>query len=490
MSDIAKSNTRELTRWQKLFLSFPTMPGNLSTVLIHNAFLKYYTDIIGLDPKFVGLIYALFGIWNAINDPAIGVWLDRYTYNEKRGKYVYIMRLCAPVTLFATFAMIFAQPSWNEWVTFAFLLTLLFIYDTSMTTFNIAHANFKLIVAKTNKERVDVSVFTTYVENIGGFFGTVIPTLLLVGNNDKTLTTIMFCAVLAVNSILYFIALKPLKETKEMYLKENVQNTEGNGVLGSVLTNVRDAAKSRAFITFVMFQILVVGPLGFYFTPFLYITDYVLKLEGFQATLLDLSMGITLFATAPLLGMLIKKLGIKTAITWALIPCAVGFLLLTFVHNYFEAFVAYIIMYVFAQAISIALNPMIGAIIDEDEMRTGQRKAGMFNGLNALLTIPAGGIQASIFMGIISYFGFQSGTKIQSDQALLGIKIGAGALPFVFVFLGIIPILFFPINKKKEQELSEFSKEKQIELASSEEGTASNDIDKYSHSKEDNTLFL
>jgi GPH family glycoside/pentoside/hexuronide:cation symporter len=98
---------RGLSGWQKFFLSFPTMPGNLSVVLIHNAFIKYYTDIIGLDPKFVGLIYSVFGIWNAVNDPAIGVWLDRRKYSDTKGKYVHIMKMVTPVTLFSSFAMIF-----------------------------------------------------------------------------------------------------------------------------------------------------------------------------------------------------------------------------------------------------------------------------------------------------------------------------------------------------------------------------------------------
>ena len=30
---------------------------------------KFYTDIIGLDIKYVGIIWLLFGIWNAVNDP-------------------------------------------------------------------------------------------------------------------------------------------------------------------------------------------------------------------------------------------------------------------------------------------------------------------------------------------------------------------------------------------------------------------------------------
>ncbi|MBP3966232.1 MFS transporter [Paenibacillus lignilyticus] len=465
MSAIEDKISRRLTGWQKFMISFPTMPGNLSNVLIHNAFLKYYTDIVGLNPKFIGILYAIFGIWNAINDPAIGVWLDRLKYNPQRGKYVYVMRLSAPVTLVASFAMIFAQPSWDQWVIFAFMLILLFIYDTSMTTFSIAHANYKLLAAKTSEERVDVSVFTSYIANIGGFLGTVIPTLLLVGNSDKTLTTILFCAVLALNSILYLVALKPLKDAEEMYVKENVQIAGRKGIFGDVFDNVREAVKSRAFVTFVLVQILVGGPSAFYFTPFLYMSDYVLELKGIQATLMDVLMGLSLFAAAPFLGKFIKKRGMKNAMLLALIPSACGFLLLAFVQNYYQAIAAYILMYVFTQAVSIAMSPMLGAIIDEDEQRTGLRKAGMYTGLDALLTIPMSGIQASLFMGIISYFGFQAGSDVQSANALLGIQIGAGVLPCACILLGIIPLLLSPINKKKELELSEFSKNRQMELS-------------------------
>lgn len=464
MKAVQKSVSTELSGLQKFVLAFPVMPANLSSVLIHNSFLKYYTDIIGLDPKFVGLLYAIFGIWNAVNDPAIGVWLDRHKYSEKHGKYVHIMKLCAPVSLFSSFAMIYARSSWNQWVIFAFLLGLLFIYDTAATTFNISYSNYRLISAKTNKERVDVAVIITYIANIGGFFGTLIPTLVLVGDNDKSLTTILLSSVLIINSILYFIALKPLKESKEMYLNENSQIAERTGIFGDVFTNVRDAVKSKAFVSFIVMQMLAGGPSAFYFTPFLYMSDYVLKLQGIQATVMDISMGLSLFVAAPFLGRLIKKLGLKKSMIFASFPSALGFLLLSFVTNFYQAIAAYIIMYVFAQAVSIANGPMLGAIIDDDEQRTGIRKAGMFNGLNALLTIPVSGIQASLFMSMISYYGFQAGTKLQTSHALTGIRLGVGVLPSVCVLLGIIPLLFSPINRQKEQDLSDFSKNRQLIL--------------------------
>lgn len=455
--------TTRLTGWNKFLISFPTMPGNLSNVLIHNAFLKYYTDIIGLDPTYVGIIYAVFGIWNAINDPAIGIWLDRYKYREKTGKYVHIMKLTVPVTLFSSFAMVFAQPSWHEWVTFAFLLTLLFIYDTAMTTFQIAHTNYRLIAAPESGDRVDISVQITYIANIGGFFGTLIPTLVLVGNADKSLTTALLTGVLALNTVLYYVALRPLKDPKEMYLQENAQIEARKGSFGSVFGDIRDAMRSRSFVTFMISQILACGPKAFYFTPFLYMSDYVLKLRGLQATILDVSMGLALFAVVPLLGKITKRTGLKSMMLVSTIPSAVAYLALVFVGGFWSAMVAYIVMYILANAASLPVVPMLGAIIDEDEQRTGLRKAGMFNGLNVLLTVPVAGIQASLFMGIISAFGFVAGAHEQSAEALMGIRIGTGVLPAVFMVLSIVPLFFLPIGKKREREISAFAESRQME---------------------------
>ena len=38
----------------KFFLAFPVMPVALSNTLIHNAYIKFYTDMVGLDVEYVG----------------------------------------------------------------------------------------------------------------------------------------------------------------------------------------------------------------------------------------------------------------------------------------------------------------------------------------------------------------------------------------------------------------------------------------------------
>lgn len=315
-----ESRNGKISNRAKFFLAFPTMPLTLSNVLIHNAYIKYYTDIIGLDVQLVGIIYLIFGIWNAINDPVLGVVIDRFKYTEKRGKYVYFMRVTAPLIVFSSFAMLFSQPSWEEWLIFAAMLVLLFIFDTAQTAFSIAFAAYVLVAAPTKNERVDVSVFSTYIAHAGGFLGTIIPTLLLVGNENRTLTVGLFSAVLIINSFLYWFALRNIHDKAEMY-KNDVQSEEGE-FFSYFRDSAKDAFASRAFIAFVFYQVLGRGPMMFYFTPFLYLMDHVFQYSGGQATLVDVIPGVVMLILVPFLGRFVKAKGMRKSVIISSFPAA------------------------------------------------------------------------------------------------------------------------------------------------------------------------
>jgi glycoside/pentoside/hexuronide:cation symporter, GPH family len=453
-----ESKDGQISNRAKLFLAFPAMPVTVGNVLIHNAYIKYYSDVIGLDVGFVGIIYLIFGIWNAINDPMLGVVIDRFRYTPKRGKYVYFMRVTAPLIIFSSFAMIFAQPSWNEWVIFAVFLVLLFVFDTAQTAYSIALAAYILVAAPSKNERVDVSVYRTYVAHAGGLLGTIIPTLLLVGNNNKSLTVILFSVVLAVNAFLYWIALRNIHDKAEMY-KDEIHSSEGE-LVKYVRESSIEAFTSKSFITFVLWQVIGRGPYMFYFTPFLYMMDHVFQFSGGQATAIDVSSGVVMLILVPFMGIWVKKVGVKRAIIVGTLPTALGYLGLYLTQSFWQVMLAYWVIIIGSQFSNLSLSPMLGAVIDEDEQKTGVRKAGLFTGLNALITIPVSGIQAAIFTTLISFYGFESGAVEQSVRALNGIRIGAGLLPILFVLLGVIPIFFSPINYVREKELSDFSEQR------------------------------
>jgi GPH family glycoside/pentoside/hexuronide:cation symporter len=151
-----------------------------------------------------------------------------------------------------------------------------------------------------------------------------------------------------------------------------------------------------------------------------------------------------------------KIVGMRNLLILASVPLGVSYMSLYFVNGFWMAMVVYIFIVVFTN-INVVGGPLFGAIIDEDEKRTGVRKAGLFTGMNALLTIPIGGLHTMIFTSILAFYGFASGAEVQTETAVFGIKMASSFLPGILIILGMIPLFFMPINKKVEKELSDFS---------------------------------
>lgn len=442
-----------ITNKQKFQLAFPQMPLAISNGLIHSAYIKFYTDIIGLDIKYVGIIWLLFGIWNAINDPLMGIFIDRFKFKPKRGKYTYLLRVTAPITVLSAAAMLYAQPDWPTWLTFGFLAVLLFIFDTTQTGYAISYGNYILVAAASNEERLDVSVIHMYAGQLGAFLSMIIPTLLLVGDVNKTLVVVLFTLVILINSLLYFFALKPLKETPEMF--RDIRTDEGK-LVEQLKQDARSLVKSRPFITYLLYQIVGRGATVILFTQLLYMADHVLGMKGIQTTLLDVVPGLVMFLFLPLFPRISKVTGMRNLLILASIPLGLSYMALYFVNGFWSAMIVYIFIIVFTN-VNVVGGPLFGAIIDEDERRTGTRKAGLFTGMNALLTIPVGGLHTLIFTSILAFYGFASGADVQSETAVYGIRMASSFLPGILILLGMIPLFLMPINKKVEKELSDFS---------------------------------
>ncbi|MFO7611034.1 MAG: MFS transporter [Clostridia bacterium] len=442
-----------ITNKQKFQLAFPQMPLAISNGLIHSAYIKFYTDIIGLDIEYVGIIWLLFGIWNAVNDPMMGVFIDRFKYKPKRGKYTYILKVTAPITVLSSAAMLYAQPGWPTWLIFGFLTIMLFIYDTTQTGYAISYGNYILVAAASNEERLDVSVIHMYAGQLGAFLSMIIPTLLLVGDVNPTLVIVLFTAVILVNSLLYFFALRPLKESPAMF--RDIRTDEGK-LVEQLKRDAKSLIKSRSFVSYLLYQIIGRGATAILFTQLLYMADHVLGMKGIQTTLLDVVPGLVMFLFLPLFPRISKITGMRNLLILACIPLGLSYMALYFVNGFWPAMLVYIFIIVFTN-VNVVGGPLFGAIIDDDERRTGTRKAGLFTGMNALLTIPVGGLHTMIFTSILAFYGFASGAEAQSETAIFGIRMASSFLPGILIILGMIPLFFMPINKKVEAELSDFS---------------------------------
>ena len=350
--------------------------------------------------------------------------------------------------------MLYAQPDWSTWLIFAYLTVLLFVFDTAQTGFAISYGNYILVSAATNDERLDVSVVNMYAGQLGALLSMIIPTLLLVGDVDQTLVVVLFTAVILVNSLLYFVALRPLKESPEMF--RDIRTDQGK-LVEQLQSDAMSLVRSRAFLAYLAYQVIGRGATVILFTQLLYMADHVLGLQGIQTTLLDAVPGLVMFLFLPLFPKLSRIFGMRNLIILASVPLGLTYMCLYLVDGFWTAMIVYIGIIVFTNIGSVVGAPLFGAIIDEDERRTGTRKAGLFYGMNALLTIPIGGFHTMIFTSILSFSGYAAGAEAQTQNAILGIRTASSLLPGFLILLGIVPLLFLPFTRKFENELSDFS---------------------------------
>lgn len=442
---------------EKLLLALPGPALSLSNVFIHNVYIKFYTDIIKLDPVYVGMVYFWFNVWNILNDPLFGIFIDRMPYHPRRGKFIYLMRVSVPFMLLCLAAMLWTNPAWDQKIIYLVFLGELFIFDTAATVFGVSSNCYYLLAAPTREERVDVDVLRNYIANFVSFFATLVPTLILVGNAaaNRIQVAVILMGVIALNAVIYAVAVTKLKDKAELYAVGSGSDTSIN--LSTIWSDIRSILRMRAFWTWFFYSLLAMAPQGIGFTAFLYLMDHVLRTSGLQATLVDVVPMVVVLAVLPVVGNLVKRAGGKRTIYLGMLPYIAGYAALLFARSWWQALLCYIPVMFGVYITSTAARPLSAAIIDENEQQTGVRKTGLFQAVNAILSAPVASLQMVLFMWIIKTAGYDQNAALQSERAMWGIRLGTAAVPIVFCLLGVIPLIYFPYTKAREQALSRYS---------------------------------
>ncbi|AIY01525.1 major facilitator transporter [Arthrobacter sp. PAMC 25486] len=442
----------------KLLLATPVPATWMSNVIIHNVYIKFYTDVIGLSPEYVGWVYLAFNFWNILNDPVFGFMLDKMKYRPGRGKFLLVMRRTIPFMLVGLAAMAWSSPSWPEGVIFTVFLLQLFLFDVASTFYLISAISYGFLAAPTREDRIDVEVVKTWVGNISSAFATILATQLLVGDaiTEHTTMATLLMGVVLLNAALYLIPAIKLKDPPELYERGDA------GEESVTWTQLKKDAKSimsmRAFWAWFAFGTTALAPMGMYFTAFLYLMDHVIRSSGTEATIADIGSMVVVLVLLPLLARAIKRLGSRTAIYIAFVPYLGGLSALFFVTQWWHMLIAYMFIMTGRYMMTTAGVALEGALIDDNERLTGTRKTGSFASLRALMSAPLTGTQTTIFMWVIAAYGYEQSAEVQSAAAQWGIRFATAGVPILFGVLGIVALLFLPYNKKIEAEISEFSR--------------------------------
>lgn len=453
---------------RRLLLATPLPAAWMSSVIIHNVYVKFYTDIVGLDSAYVGWVYFFFNVWNVLNDPVFGVLLDKMRYRPGRGKFLLVMRVTIPFLLLGLILMAWTPSTWPQAAIFAVFLLELFLFDVAATLYLISATSYVYLAAPTREDRIDVEVARAWIGNIISAVATVVATQMLVGGavTERITINVMLMGVVLVNGAVYVFAAWRLRDPPELY--ESGDGGDAPVDAARLWSDLRSVVRMRAFWALFFHGLLFMAPMGIYFTAFLFFMDHVVRSSGTQATIADIGSMATVLLLLPLIAWAIKRIGSRTSLWVAAIPYLGGLTLLLLVATqWYQVLGCYILIMSGRYMVSTSTTALDAALIDDNERDTGIRKAGSIASIRALLTAPVAGVQMVIFMAILTAGGYEAGAAVQSASAQEAIRVATAGVPILFALVGLVPLVFLPYSRAREVELSQWSRDRRPQ-----EGTA------------------
>ena len=443
--------SKRLSFTDRLSLVLPKLPMNVANLMVLVVMFKYFTDVVGLDPIMVGSIFMVLSIWNAVNDPLIGIFLDRLPFNPKRGKYIYVAKLMVPIIGLSMIGLLFASNTWQNWLIYAYIITMFILYEAGMTAFYTSINSYVFIRLRDSEERMEYSVLLTYLTYIVSSVVTLIPLIMFVGDQPVSYITPVVATIITLNAIFFWFSLWKLEDSPEYY-KTDYINSDAR-LAKDILHYTKDILKLRGFWLVNILSYLFHMSVAYYFTFYLYYMDDIINATSMQSVAIDLSNGIITFLIIPFIPSIYRKLGTKNAYAIMIIPGLIGFALLYFATNIWLVFLSFALI-VITHGSQMTINgPTVSLVIDDDWQRSGKRKIGYISALSALIIKPANGIRAFIFGAVLSYFGYDGTLAVQSQRALQGLRFASSVIPFFTLLCAVAVILILPYNRKVEDDI-------------------------------------
>ncbi len=447
--------------------------GNLSLGLMMNSLgfylLLFYTDVIGLEGKLVGIALATGRLWDAFTDPAMGLLSDRTRsrFGRRRPYLLFGGPLFA-----AAFALLWLAPSGQSQLTaFVFLVLAQLLFTTMQTVVTVPYGALGAELTPDYHERNSVMAYQQVALMIGGVVGACMINLASLAGAWLNPTILFATPVDALGAFLSAdaygfgngmgfrataLAMTPFLAgayiITALATRENpaYQRRSSTPAFKAMLTTF----KNRPFRLFIAAFLIATtaGQIGVFMFPYLVVHWLHVPQFMLPGTLL---YTMTIILSIPLWRIIGCRFEKKTCYNMGLAwNTAVGLLFLVMVSPERPgSILVWAVMVGIGTAPGLLFPPsMLADIIDTDELESGLRREGSFMGVHSFVMKSATALGALWVGPGLDFAGYVPQADVQSDQTLLIMRL-MYVLPCTTNLLVILVMARFPLTSKVMMEV-------------------------------------
>ncbi len=408
---------------------------------------------VGIDPRVMSLCGVVYRIFDGITDPVMGVISDNTRSKWGRRKpYIVLGAILMAISmpLVFSFGQTWSAAAITAWMIGAFL----FIY-LGQTIFNIPYQAMLLESSPDSHERTNLAAFSAYF----GFFVSLImgwswyfAQKLSIDTDPIPIVTGAFWVISGFSVLVLLLGFLPA-----IFMKERYYAKAANQKKMGIIENFKLTFKSKPFLILITFVFTFF--VGFnvkwglvFFVRYYYVCggDEALasKLSGLESSLQAISSicGIAFFTW---LSHRIGKLMTLKITAFCLFFAGIG---LYWLYTPAYPYLSILPGVFFGPAMSalwVMIPSMTGDIVDDDELRNGERREGAFASIFSWMTKVSLSVAGGLSGFVVSWSGYRS--EIRHDlpaDVIETMRITLVATPSGIILIALIVLFFYPITEK------------------------------------------
>jgi GPH family glycoside/pentoside/hexuronide:cation symporter len=423
--------------------------GNTTTSTIFLFFFAFFlTDVVRLQPFYAAPVLLVGGIWDAINDPLVGVLMDRVRSRWGRRRPFFLI---GALPLAISFILLWWVPPFQSQLALAVYYAVCYLlFDTAFTAVCVPYSALTPELSDDYDERTQLNGFRMAVSMAGGLLAAVAVPLAVEAFGGSSgsleqrrsayfLMAVIFGLLAAIPYLILFFSIRerptPVVE-KTLGLAASFLHTLGN----------RPFRYAAGIYLFAWCTVGLVGSMLQYFVT------YYLRMSDQLEIVLGVVQAAALVCI-PLIVWLSSRMGKSNAFILGGISWALVMVVLSMVGREQHA-LAYVLAVLAGFGIAAAhVIPwsIIPDVIEVDELQTGQRREGAFYGFMVFLQKSGTALILALVQLILAASGYVPDAE-QSPGALRAIQILFGALPAILLLISVVLAVRFPLNRQGHAE--------------------------------------
>ena len=422
--------------------------GTVITGLIGNFLTFFYTDIFGLTPAIVGILFMTLRVFDAITDPVMGIIADKT--RSRFGRFrPWQLWIALPIGIVGIMTFTVPEVSYTLKVIYAFVTYMLL--SVCYTAINVPYCALINTMTTDHKEVIDCQTWRFVLCGGAGVLVSVgLPWF--VGFFDASEQALgyqygvsILCVIAVVMFLWCFLSVKERIPVSSM----------GNFTFKDHLKSIRQNDQLILMLAMSFMLINVFNTRG---GAYMYFINYVLEGDSSYTSLFFAMITAGLVIGPVIVGKLTrifdpKTLYLNTNIFLGIYSLAMMMFPATSQNQ--DIWLGIIFIYSLILGFTLPLHFSLMAFADDyGQWKTGVRSSGLNFAFNLFFIKLAWASSAAIISLVLVLVAYQPGLDNQTPESLVGISMIQSAIPAVIHFILAIMIYKSKLNMKLMKEIS------------------------------------